>query len=220
MKKYLFFISLLSFPFLITLSLAETIYLKSGVAFEGSIIEKTDSFIKLDTGKRILIIKLNDIERTLSDTPEPTPSIKTPEAVIIENVTPTTPSTDTLTAATLPENQITETLSPVEINADDLMPEKNCPNLPLNLENCTPYKCTTEDPMVKNFFSEYTIYGIRDAKCFWKQRLPNNGLMRCRLSEDSRKKIAADLKSNLNNSPALDEAFTNGACRISGYETK
>ncbi|HPN88933.1 MAG TPA: hypothetical protein PLH56_06320 [Candidatus Omnitrophota bacterium] len=192
---------------------ADTIELKSGAFFEGTVIEKTETFIILDTGKTILKIKTNEIENIITQN---TNEIPTPAADL---ESPHTENPIELQAEIL-ETPPSEPLEPIIINPDNLPAEKDCPQLSLNLQNCAAYKCAIEDPLVKGFISEHTIYGLRDNYCLWKQTLPHNGIMRCRLSEDLRTKIAAELKSDVNNSPSLDEAFKNDACHISGYEQK
>ncbi|MBF0522701.1 MAG: hypothetical protein HQL24_06555 [Candidatus Omnitrophica bacterium] len=239
---------ILKILFLLCLSLvlipnapAETIHLKNGTTLEGKIIEQNDSYIKIDTGRNIFQIKLNKIASGLPEAPTKEPLPKAPEP---EPQTPAEqpkaiePPAPVVTAPTSQEPAVSEplrepvltTTNPPEVqpqqppvqniavDAEDLKLEEDCIHLWSHLDDCTPYRCALEDQMVKGFFSEYTIYGIRNNACYWKQTLPNHGVMRCSLSEETRKKIALDLKANTPNTPALDEAFTNGQCHIAGYE--
>lgn len=55
MKKFLILVFLL----IPTIVFAETIVLKSGRVVEGELIEKTDEYVKVDTGEKVLKIRLN-----------------------------------------------------------------------------------------------------------------------------------------------------------------
>lgn len=119
---------------------------------------------------------------------------------------------------------------------------EECGDYARNLESCTPYSCKFKHPFGGNLM-EKKILGVEGGKCHTTEQMPNNGMMDCKLDPELRKNISQYLKTistggtktstsvkveagkvaakyTVNGkdvSNPLQEANTNGSCKVSGY---
>ncbi|HKK62069.1 MAG TPA: hypothetical protein VJ951_05890 [Bacteroidales bacterium] len=131
-------------------------------------------------------------------------------------------------AEEIPENSASEDLG---VNT-----EVSTAGLPNNLRQCTAYFETFRHPFTGEELNREVLGLHTDGLCEYKEEMPNNGLMHCKYSEQTRAVMAQYYEDVVLSGPGsmgfktklytidgkrvtnpLDEVLNNGTCTISGY---
>lgn len=72
-----------------------------------------------------------------------------------------------------------------------------CAALPADLRACAPAQCRQPHPIMPGFEIVHDIAGMENGACVYRQSMPQNMSMHCRLSEDGRAYFADQMRTFL-----------------------
>lgn len=131
-------------------------------------------------------------------------------------------------AEEIPETSVSEELGE--------KPDVTTEGLPSHLTQCTAYSETFRHPFTGEELNREVLGFNSDGLCEYKEEMPNEGLMHCKYSEQTRAVMAQYYEDVVLSGPGsmgfetklytidgkrvtnpLDEVMNNGTCTISGY---
>jgi hypothetical protein len=88
----------------------------------------------------------------------------------------------------------------------------SCQALPAALRGCEAITCNEPHPFVRSFTMEHRVAGPDGDRCGYTQRMPGDMSMSCRLSEEGRNEMAAQVeemaRGNLSGGTGRQNAMT------------
>lgn len=225
MKK-IFFIGLFIILIIFKTYALDEIKLHSGQVINGTIVEQTDEYTKIDHESVPLIYYKDEIESISTYTQNQNGTISASySASYSENKKPSPEQ----------EKQLNAFKDTLEKNLRENLPktaeslQNSCKAFPEKLAKCEPYTCELIEPFT-GLPIKQEIIGIKNNACVYVQHLPNNGTMSCNLPSDSLAKLAQYSKEeaakttkgsfsiSTSDPNPWQEYINNGDCVISGYE--